>query len=159
TGFRISTGVEIDLSLFRDQGPIFLHTGFNFALNRVPAAGHHGLRDILYYPDGPLRFSRQGNHQWVNFGSRLTTVGGTDEVHMHSYFGQRIVKSLSDLLPDAERMTSGCPNTDPVALHLGNCRMRLHGIVIDHRKLEAVLEDLIGLGETFFHVAFDKLGL
>ena len=36
-------------------------------------------------------------------------------------------------------------------------RVRLHRVVIDHRKVELVLDDHVRLGETFGDIAFDKL--
>ena len=35
--------------------------------------------------------------------------------------------------------------------------VRLHRVVIDHRKVELVLDDHVRLGETFVDIAFDKL--
>src|SRR5688572_33079087 len=64
-----------------------------------------------------------------------------------------------NLLLHAEWVTGRRPDIDPVAIHLGNRDVRLHRVVIDHRKLESVLEDLVGLGKAAFHVTFDKLGL
>ena len=158
-GFGVSAGVEIDLRLFGDQGAIFFHTGFDFALDRVTAAGRHRFRDALHNPDGALRFSRQGNHQRLDFSSRLAAVGAPDEIHMDADFRQRIMKNLRDLLAYAERVTGRSPDTDAVAIDLRDGRVRFHGIVIDHRKLERVFEDLIRLGKTLFHVSLNQLSL
>src|SRR5438094_9588994 len=78
---------------------------------------------------------------------------------MDADFRQRIMKNLRDLLAYAERVTGGSPDTDAVAIDLRNGRMRFHGIVIDHRKLERVFEDLIRLGKTLFHVSLNQLSL
>ena len=47
-------------------------------------------------------------------------------------------------------------NVMPAALTRATARVRLHGVLIDHRKLEALLDDLIGLGEGWVRIAFDE---
>ena len=69
------------------------------------------------------------------------------------------MKNLRDLLAYAERVTGRSPDTDAVAIDLRNGRVRFHGIVIDHRKLERVFEDLIRLGKTLFDVSLNQLSL
>src|SRR5437870_222877 len=78
---------------------------------------------------------------------------------MDADFRQRIMKNLRDLLAYAERLTGRSPDTDAVAIDLGNGRVRFHGIVIDHRKLERVFEDLIRLDKTLFDVSLNQLSL
>ena len=54
-------------------------------------------------------------------------------------------------------MAGGSPDGDAVAVDLGDARVRFHRVVIDHRKVELVLDDHVRLGKTFGDIAFDKL--
>src|SRR5262245_2167698 len=56
-------------------------------------------------------------------------------------------------------MSSGSPDIDAVAVDFRNRRVWLHRVVIDHRELELVLDDLVCLGKTLLHVALDQFGL
>ena len=156
-GLGVSAGVEKYLRLLRHQRAVFFDAGFDFALDRMAPAGDHRFGDRGHHAHRPLRFARQRRDQRLNLAARLAAVGAADEVYMHAHFGQRRVKHLGDIGAHAERMTGGSPDRDAVAVDLGDRRVRLHRVVIDHRKVELVLDDHVRLGETFGDIAFDQL--
>ncbi len=121
-------------------------------------ARRHGLREILDHAHGPLRLARERDNQRLDFSPRFAAVRPADEIHVHANLRQRKMKNLGDLLAHSEGMSRGSPNTDAVGVDLGDRRMRLHRVVVDHREFESIFEDLVGFGEAFFHIAFDKIG-
>ena len=64
-----------------------------------------------------------------------------------------MLKQFGNIVTHLERMLRRRPDRHTLIVPMGDHRVRLHGVVIDHGERKMIFDDQIGLSEAFLYVA------
>ena len=113
----------------------------------------HRFLDAQREPDGSPRLAAQRCHERLYLRVRLAAIPSADVRHDDLHLIQLPPEEARDLRPDEERVLRRCPQSDAVGLVAGDTDVRLHRVVIDHRKRERILENAVAFAERRLDVS------
>ena len=145
--------VQFDAALARHERPVGAHAGADGRPRRVAAHRLHRLLHRQGEADGACGQAAEGGGERLDLGVRLAAVAAADVGNHHAHLVEALAEDARQLRPHQEGMLRRRPDAEAVGLIVGDDRVRLHRVVIDHREGERVLEHVLARGHRARRVA------